>query len=949
MAYDKKILLSGYLKANLNNWHLNSYACSAILEIGKHSEGTYFVNTLKRDGTDLANNELIAIICAQGFVLDWQVNYTKGNDVQELPSDSQMMLHTELYARYKENPYKFLYYLGFSDNSAFISDSFRFIASLASSFVKALSKTPDIEILREKTIVEPGTGEITLILQSAPYIHGAQHLDEVWIKDIWNRLNTVFSAEIASYTGSVADHFASLNPDIHPAGRVFFHMVESKKEDYPFAFLATYSSGVANNGKSKHLPLKNALVEYKDDNKKLLELLSTVHKASEKSSFISELINSGELFHPIGLADNEAYIFLKEVHLYEEAGILCRIPNWWKNKTNSFKVSLSVGSKSPSHLGFDAIVDFNIQLSMGDETITIDDLRKLLAQTEGLAFIKGRWVEVNREKLTETLHAFEQAQKLMDKQDMSILEAMRLQFSAPKLLDAARTTGVLEITNGEWLNSFVAKLVRPEQIESISGGNDFHAELRTYQKKGLAWLYLMKTLGLGACLADDMGLGKTVQVIALLNYIRSQKNEKALLIIPASLIGNWMSEIQKFASSLRYRVLHPSEKNGAAVEDKELLEEYDLFITTYGMLSKYSWLKEVFWNTLILDEAQAIKNPGTKQTKTVKHMKAAYRIAMTGTPVENRLSDLWSLFDFLNKGLLGSAKEFTDFTKKLKDNQGGYSRLKQVVSPFILRRLKTDKTVISDLPDKIEMKTFSTLTKKQAALYNALVGDLKTKLESAAEGIERKGLIISSIVKFKQICNHPDQYLGQNYYAENESGKYERLREICETIYEKRERVLIFTQFKEITLPLSEFLKTVFRHEGLVLHGETLVAKRKEIVDRFQGRDYVPFLVLSIKAGGVGLNLTNANHVIHFDRWWNPAVENQATDRAFRIGQKKNVIVHKFITQGTIEEKIDLMIEEKTRLSNDIMPDLQENWITEMDNRQLMNLFTLSKHGGEYV
>ena len=901
------------------------------------------MNTQKHDGDVFVDKELIAIICAQGFDLDWQERYSTEQSVQDQPNDKHILFQHDLYAKYKENPYKFLYYLGFSDKSPFLSDSIRFIAALAYSFVKALSRTPDIELLREKTIVEPNIDEIMPILQSAPYIHGAEHLSADWVKDIQSRLNNVFSAEISSYTGSVADYFASLNPDIHPVGRIFFHMVESKKEDYPFAFLATYSAGVAINGKSKHMPLKNALVEYRDDNNKLLELLSTVNKASETSSFISELVNSGEIFHPIGLTDEDAYTFLKEVPLYEQVGILCRIPNWWKSKTNSFKISLNVGNKPPSYLGFDAIVDFSIQLSMGDENITIDDLRKLLSQTEGLAFIKGRWVEVNHKKLKETLDAFEQAKKLMDKKDLSILEAMRIQFNAPKLIDAAQETGILEIHNGEWLNSFVAKLVRPEHIKSISGGSNFNAELRAYQQRGLAWLYLMKTIGLGACLADDMGLGKTIQVIALLNYIRSHKDEKALLVIPASLIGNWTSEIAKFASSLRYCVLHPSEKNGAEKQDQGFLNEYDLFITTYGMLAKYSWLREIFWNTLILDEAQAIKNPGTNQTKTVKHMKAAFRIAMTGTPVENRLSDLWSLFDFLNKGLLGNAKEFTDFTKRLKENQGGYSRLKQVVGPFILRRLKTDKSVISDLPDKIEMKTYSTLTKKQAALYDALVGDIIAKLKSTGTGIGRKGLILSSILKFKQICNHPDQYLGQNYYAENESGKYERLREICETIFEKRERVLIFTQFKEITLPLSEFLKTVFRHEGLILHGETPVAKRKDIVAKFQGRDYVPFLVLSIKAGGIGLNLTNANHVIHFDRWWNPAVENQATDRAFRIGQKKNVVVHKFITKGTIEEKIDLMIEEKTKLSNDIMPDIQENWITEMDNRQLMNLFTLSK------
>ncbi|HUW64583.1 MAG TPA: DEAD/DEAH box helicase, partial [Spirochaetia bacterium] len=373
-----------------------------------------------------------------------------------------------------------------------------------------------------------------------------------------------------------------------------------------------------------------------------------------------------------------------------------------------------------------------------------------------------------------------------------------------------------------------------------------------------------------------------------------------------------------------------------------LLEEYDIFITTYGMLLKYDWVREVTWNSLILDEAQAIKNPGAKQTRTVKQIKSFHKIAMTGTPIENRLSELWSLFDFLNKGLLGSLKEFTTFTKQLKESQEGYSQLKKVVGPFILRRLKTDKAVITDLPDKIEMKTFSTLSKRQAALYNALVGDIKTKLEFADEGIERKGLILSSIMKFKQICNHPDQYLGQNSYAESDSGKYARLREICETIYEKRERLLVFTQFKEITGPLKEFLEGVFHHKGLVLHGETPVAKRRDIVETFQGHEYVPFLVLSIKAGGVGLNLTSANHVVHFDRWWNPAVENQATDRAFRIGQQKTVIVHKFITKGTIEEKIDLMIEDKKKLTQEIIPDIQENWITEMDNNQLMDLFRLS-------
>ena len=896
-----------------------------------------FVDLHKIDNTaEITNKELIAILQTDGsFEIDWQI-------AEELIDKDQIAFQEEMYRRFMENSVESLLFLGFSEKSLAMSESLSYLRLISAMFIKKLSTNPDIESLREKVMIELEVEEIEQFLQNTPYLNGSEYLNQNWIKNVWEKLNDLFCKMIGKYNGSVEGFFASYNPKIHLVGRVFFHLVESKKEDYPFAFLATYAEEVSKYGKSKHLALKNALVEYGEDSSKLLHLLSTVNKASESSAFISELVESGEIFHPLSLSANEAFMFLQEIPVYEEAGILCRIPNWWKNKSDSLKMSISIGNKTPSHLNFDALVDFNAELSLGGELIDVSELKKLLLESEGLAFIKGKWIEVNHERLNETLKAYEQAQKLMNKSDVSMIDAMRFQLNAQKILNIREESCELEVTNGEWLNSVITRLTHPDAIESVECGDDFHAVLRNYQERGVSWLHFMKSLGLGACLADDMGLGKTVQIIALLNYIKTKKHEKALLIVPASLIGNWVSEIAKFAPSLKYYVIHPSENKNLEMYYSGFVEEYDLFITTYGMLLKYDWLKDITWDSLILDEAQAIKNPGTKQTKVVKQIKAAYKVAMTGTPIENRLSDLWSLFDFLNKGLLGNSKEFTDFTKRLKETQDGYARLKQVVGPFILRRLKTDKTVISDLPEKIEMKTYSTLTKKQVVLYNKFVNDLKEKLESADAGIERKGLVLSSLMKLKQLCNHPDQYLGQNYYAEDESGKYERLREICETIYEKRERVLIFTQFKEITEPLKDFLETVFMHKGLVLHGETPVNKRKDIVAKFQGHEYVPFLVLSIKAGGVGLNLTSANHVIHFDRWWNPAVENQATDRAFRIGQMKNVIVHKFITKGTIEEKIDLMIEDKNKLSKEIIPDMQENWITEMDNKQLVDLFKLS-------
>lgn len=884
-------------------------------------------------GTSNEKRELIVLLDRNGFRLDWQ-------ETQGTLDESQIGAQQELYDRFQADPYEALFSLGFSRQMAAWSDSLLFLSGLATGFVKALAHNPDADFLREKTVVALDPEDVERILQSAPYMNGSEYLDEAWVDLVWRRLNHVFSVAISGFTGSIAEFFASRSPEIHPVGRVFFHLVESKKEDYPFAFLATYSSEKSDEGKPKHLPLKNALIEYKNDNTKLLELLSTVNRASGKSAFIEEMVDSGDIFHPIGLTAREAYTFLVEIPLYEESGVLCRMPNWWKSKSNSPKLTVSIGNKEPSRVGFSAIVDFTPSLSLGDEAVTAQELEQLLAESEGLAFLKGKWVEVDHERLKQTLAAYKEAQKLAKKTDLGVVEAMRFQLNAAKVLKVAKDNCELEVTNGQWLKDVVAKLMRPDELPAVSGGADFHATLRDYQKKGLAWLNFMKTLGLGACLADDMGLGKTVQVIALLNYIRNQREEKTLLVVPASLIGNWLEEINRFAPSLRYFVLHPSE-NKSGVEP-EIVGRFDLFITTYSMLLRYDWLKETTWDSLVLDEAQAIKNPAAKQTKAVKQIKAAYKVAMTGTPIENRLSELWSLFDFLNTGLLGTVKEFKVFIGQLKEKQEGYAHLKRAVGPFILRRLKTDKAVISDLPDKIEMKTLSMLTKRQVALYSALVRDIEERLKSPGSEMERKGLILSSLMKFKQICNHPDQYLGQSSYAENESGKYARLREICETIYEKRERVLVFTQFREMTGPLQEFLTSVFHHNGLVLHGGIPVVKRQGIVERFQGNEYVPFLVLSIKAGGVGLNLTAANHVIHFDRWWNPAVENQATDRAFRIGQKKVVIVHKLITKGTIEEKIDLMIEDKVKLAQEIIPDMQESSFTEMDNKELMNLFRLS-------
>lgn len=836
-----------------------------------------------------------------------------------------------LLEQWKTDRWAALYHLGLGERPEGLSQTALYLCSVADAFFRALTSLPELELAREEARVCLTDEETGRLLKAVPFVIGAEYVGRSWLEGAFERLNYVFSREIAAYDGTAAFYLAEQDQRLRVPERIFFHLVESRDEEFPFAFLATYATR-GENGQITHVPLQYALKEYSGRRDKLLELLACLNRAAEFSPLIGEFMESGELFHPLKLTAEETYSLLKQSENFEQAGILCRVPNWWRKRNAAVTLSVNLGGERPSLLGFDALVSVQPELAVEGVPLTPEEIRELLAQTEGLALLKGRWIEVDHQRLQAML---ERMKTFPD--EITLLDALRLETGKPEA-----DVGV-KVTNGNWLGELLNRLRSPESIPAPVLPESFRAVLRPYQENGFSWLSYMDSLGFGACLADDMGLGKTVQVLGYLERLRTEQPEaRALLVVPASLLGNWEKEMKQFAPDMDALFLHG--KNSGALAELLMKQPVFLTVTTYGMAARIKELQSIRWNSVILDEAQAIKNPMTKQTRELKKLSAHMRIAMTGTPVENDLTNLWSLFDFLNKGLLGTSKEFKSFCSQLREKPEGYAQLRAMTAPFMLRRVKTDKRIIADLPEKLEMVEHVSLSKKQAVLYRKAVADMEQRLEDS-DGITRKGLVLATITKLKQICNHPDQYLGQQGFDEKDSGKLGVMRELCETIRDKRERVLVFTQFREMTGPLERFLTDIFHTGGYVLHGGTPVPKRAEIVDAFQGEEYVPFIVLSLKAGGTGLNLTKASHVIHFDRWWNPAVENQATDRAFRIGQTKNVMVHKLVCDGTIEEKIDKMITVKQELAEQVLSGGGEKWLTELSDAELLNILRLDGGG----
>jgi non-specific serine/threonine protein kinase len=821
-------------------------------------------------------------------------------------------------------------------------------------YVTALCALPGVGDGRTKPPVPvPADGELDKMAAAAPPMTGAEYLTAAVLADLWRGMDAAFDAELADTSLSVQEFLKGRHPAWNLVGRVHFNLAENRKdENAPFAFLATYTTRLSAEAKAQHLPLGKALQEYAGarNRERLLSLLMPVQRAAENCPWLKAMVDAGDVFHPLRWSAQQALQFLKDVPALENAGVVVRMPASWRmNRPARPQVKATVGGNAPSQLGTDALLDFRMEVTLDGESLSAAEIKRLLAHSDGLALIRGKWVEVDHERLNRTLEQFEAIERRAATDGLSFGEAMRMLAGAGIAGDGAAGQEDVDWSQtvaGPWLAETLAALRRPDGLSRVDPGRFLHGTLRPYQQAGVQWLYLLTQLRLGACLADDMGLGKTIQVLSLLLVLKNEARENrkpCLLVAPASLLANWAAEIARFAPSLKTVVVHPSAEPAEKLkaDDAANLADVDLVITSYGFLARSPWLGTIPWRLVVLDEAQAIKNPAAKQTKTVKQLRADTRIALTGTPIENRLSDLWSIFDFINPGLLGSSTQFSSFVKHLADRpHNPFGPLRDLVRPYILRRLKTDKSIIADLPDKTEVKTFCLLSRKQAALYQQAVGDLARQLEDV-DGMQRRGIVLAFLMRLKQICNHPSQWLGDGAWAEEDSGKFARLRDLAEVVAARQEKALIFTQFKETTAPLAAFLGSVFGRPGLVLHGETEVKKRKDLVRQFQEDENVPFFVLSLKAGGAGLNLTAASHVIHFDRWWNPAVENQATDRAFRIGQTKNVLVHKFICRGTVEDKIDNMIESKQQLAGDFLSGGTDMLLTEMKDEDLLKLVAL--------
>ncbi|HSH03017.1 MAG TPA: DEAD/DEAH box helicase [Anaerolineae bacterium] len=659
----------------------------------------------------------------------------------------------------------------------------------------------------------------------------------------------------------------------------------------------------------------------------------------------------------IGLTTDEAFLFLRDcVPQLAESGFGLLVPPWWNRPQARLGVRLKLGSQSGGEGGVDSgklglknLVNYQWELAIGDKSISQEEFEALVALKSPLVQVRGEWVQLDSDQIEAAIQFWQKQEEWQG--EVTPVEAMRMGLNP---LDDQQGLEINEIEIEGWFDDWLRQLQGDDKLRMLPPPDGLEATLRPYQRYGFSWLDFAQRLGLGVILADDMGLGKTIQTLTLIQRQKESReglSDPILLICPTSVVTNWRLEAEKFTPDL-VTMVH---QGGDRLRGEGLVAavaDIDILLTSYALVRRDAEvLGEIEWAAVILDEAQNIKNANTKQARAIRRLQTDFRLALTGTPVENRLSELWSIMHFLNPGYLGTQKAFRQQFVLPIEKYGAQEeaqKLRQLIKPFILRRVKTDPTVITDLPEKQELKVYCHLSEEQATLYEAIVQDGLEAIEAEEEtGITRKGLVLSMLTQLKQVCNHPAHYLhqGEGYNPladEGQSGKLARFHQILEEVLAEGDRLLVFSQFTEMGTLLKRYIQTHFGVSTLFLHGGVRPKKRAMMVEQFQEEDGPPVFVLSLKAGGTGLNLTRANHVFHYDRWWNPAVEDQATDRAFRIGQTRNVMVHKFVCLGTLEEQIDKMISDKKALAEAVVGQ-GEGWLTEMSTADLRQLVRLRR------
>ncbi len=804
------------------------------------------------------------------------------------------------------------------------------------------------------SLLTPTSTECAAWLEGMPPLAGVP-VSASMLRQWFAELEPALSRAAAAENCTPEEWLSRLGEGWRQLGTLCFHLAENAGEgaaDTPFAFLATFIHTVGQEGKPRHAPLGLAPRLLAEDKKGLLSLLHPLRQAAKESPFLAELINTQAVYRPCAWTARQAYDFLAAAPVLEACGIETRIVNLWKTLPPRVELEVKMEvvpggqsgkpDKAPA-LNINSLLRFVPQVALGGIPLSEEELRELMSGEDGLVRFRGEWVRLDKEHLQKLLNSWRQAAR-MAAGGIPLMVGLRylLGKRSSALPNLPPEEEGMRLVASEQLAAALAKLRLGALEPDLPPG--LRKTLRSYQQEGVRFLLSVTEAGFGACLADDMGLGKTLQLIAWLTHLhrRGELGQGAALIIaPASLLSNWQEELARFAPQLNTVILHPYALSAADAElmqrsPERLLARAHVALTTYGMATRNALLARCDFPALVLDEAQAIKNAASQRTQAILKLGAQSprRVALTGTPVENGLGELRTLFEFLNPGLLGTEKDFSAFVREMGSD---YAPLRKLVRPFLLRRLKSDPNLLPELPSKTEQPAWCLMTPEQTRLYAREVENLQAVIHEP-DPQTRLALVLPILGRFKQICNHPAQYTGEQFYDPALSGKMNRLGHLAREIAAAGDCCLVFTQYRTLIEPLHDFLMEIFGAPGLTLHGGTPLAERRQRVAAFRHAGGPRFFVLSLKAAGTGLTLTRARHVIHFDRWWNPAVENQASDRAYRIGQTQPVLVHPLISRGTIEENIHHMLRRKTAMADALLAGGLEKMLLHLDADELMAL-----------